>query len=243
MRALGVIQARGGSKRLPRKNVMKLNGVPLIAYAVRAAAAASSLDRVIVSTEDDEIAAIAREYGGDVPFKRPLELAADYADDESIIEHALTFCEQQDGAPYDVVVKLHPTTPFLQPDHIDACVERLRREPEVNCCFTVSHVTEPPQWMFLPASDDGEPTLMLGGKIDGERSHTQLLDRVLIPNGGAYAIRVSAFREQRRVFSDPLRLVVMDEAHSVDIDTELDFMFAEAVGRKYEFTPIETSRK
>ena len=114
MRSLGIIQARGASKRLPRKNVKLLNGAPLISYAVRTALA-STLDRLIVTTEDDEIAELARRYGADVPFRRPQHLAADYASDEDILVHALDFCRDQEKRDYDIIVKLHPTTPFALP--------------------------------------------------------------------------------------------------------------------------------
>jgi CMP-N-acetylneuraminic acid synthetase len=229
VRSLGIIQARGGSKRLPRKNTKLLNGAPLISYAVRTGLA-SSLDRLIVTTEDDEIAELARRYGADVPFRRPDHLAADYASDEDILMHALDFCRDQEKRDYDIIVKLHPTTPFALPAHIDACIAAIK-DTDANCCFTVRHVAEPPQWMFL-VDASGVARTLLGNRIDEQSEHKQLLDKPYFPTGAAYAIRVSAFRARPRVFAEPLRVVTMEPLNSVDIDDELDFTLAELVGRK-----------
>src|SRR5215470_5095173 len=103
MRALGVIPARGSSKRLPRKNILPLNGRPLIAYMI-GAAKASALDRVVVSTEDEEIATVAKGAGGDVPFRRPLALADDYAEDSDILLHANDMVAEQEGSGYGIIV-------------------------------------------------------------------------------------------------------------------------------------------
>jgi len=229
MRALGIIMARGGSKRLPRKNTKLLNGVPLVAYVVRTALA-SRLDRVIVTTDDDEIAAIARAAGADVPFMRPEHLAADYASDEDILTHALDFCRDEEGRDYDIIVKLHPTTPFSLPDHIDVCVDTIKTS-DANCCFTVREVSEPPQWMFV-LDEKGQARTLLGNRMDGDAEHTQLLKKPLFPTGAAYAIRVTAFRSQHQVFAEPLRVTVMDSLRAIDIDDEIDFLVAEQVGRR-----------
>src|SRR5215472_15027703 len=122
--SIGIILARGSSKRLPRKNVKPLLGTPLIGWMI-GAALASRLDRVIVSTEDAEIAEISRAHGADVPFRRPDELAADYASSEAILKHALEAVEKAEGKRYDICVTLQPTTPFVAPADIDGCLAAL----------------------------------------------------------------------------------------------------------------------
>src|SRR2546421_314296 len=115
--AVAVILARGGSRRVPLKNLKLLGGKPLVAWVVEAACRATSLARVIVSTDHDGIARVARTHGAEIPFMRPAELAEDVAS-ELVTQHAVRVLEAQ-GARIDVVVTLQPTTPFLQPEHID----------------------------------------------------------------------------------------------------------------------------
>ncbi|MBT5040288.1 MAG: acylneuraminate cytidylyltransferase family protein [Rhodospirillaceae bacterium] len=237
MRSLGILQARGGSTRIPRKNVKPLLGHPLIAYGGRAALL-SGLSRLILSTDDDEIATAAREYGVDVPFRRPAELAEDVPT-EHVTRHALDWAEAEEGETYDIVVTLQPTTPFILPEHIDACVESVAAS-NAACCFTAQRASQPPQWMFT-LDDGGTATPLLDGAVEGERGVFQSLPACYLPNGGAYATRVSAFRTQDRIISDPARLVIMDAARSVDLDEPEDWVVAEAMGAAHGFSllPLE----
>jgi len=233
LRALGVIPARGGSKRLPRKNILPLNGQPLIAYMI-GAAKASSLDRVVVSTEDEEIARIARSCGGDVPFRRPDALAEDYAQDVDILLHAHDALLEQEGQGYDIVVQLQPTTPFVLPETISACVEALRMGT-ANCCFSARKVSEPPQWMFR-RQPDGNVVPLLDKRIEGDVIHTQWLDVAFFPAGAAYAVRTDVLRRVRTLFVDPVRIVEMDPHRAVDVDEEIDLILANAIAKRWGFT-------
>jgi CMP-N,N'-diacetyllegionaminic acid synthase len=233
MRALGVIPARGGSKRLPRKNILPINGRPLIAYMI-GAAKASSLDRVVVSTEDDEIAGIARGCGADVPFRRPAALAEDYAQDADILLHAHDALAEQEGRGYDIVVHLQPTTPFVLPETISACVEALRAGA-ANCCFAARKVSEPPQWMFR-RQPDGSVVPLLDKRIEGDAIHTQWLELPFFPAGAAYAVRTEALRRTRTLFVDPLRIVEMDSRRALDVDEEIDLILADAIAKRWGFT-------
>ncbi|MDP7343237.1 MAG: acylneuraminate cytidylyltransferase family protein [Alphaproteobacteria bacterium] len=237
MRSLGILLARGGSTRIPRKNVKPLLGHPLIAYGGRAALA-SGLSRVILSTDDDEIAAAAQQYGVDAPFRRPAELSKDVPT-EHVTRHALDWAEADEGAAYDIVVTLQPTTPFILPEHIDACIESVAVS-DAACCFTAQRASQPPQWMFT-LDDDGTATPLLDGVIEGERGVFQSLPACYLPNGGAYATRVSAFRAWGRIISDPARLFIMDAARSVDLDEPEDWLIAEAMGTRHGFSllPLE----
>ncbi|NVJ91177.1 MAG: acylneuraminate cytidylyltransferase family protein [Methylocystaceae bacterium] len=236
MKVLGVIPARGGSTRLPRKNVLPLNGIPLIAYMIKAASACKRLDHVIVSTEDDEIKQIAKKYGADVPFKRPSHLAENYAMDADILLHAIDWFEEHENICFDVVVHLQPTTPFILPETIDKCVASLDN-PNLNSSFAARVASEPPQWMFN-TNEEGIASPILGKEITGEATHTQLLDKVFLPTGGAYAVRVPILREKKSLYADPKCLVEMDWDRAVDIDEDLDLMYAEAVAKKYNIRLI-----
>jgi CMP-N,N'-diacetyllegionaminic acid synthase len=239
MASLGVIVARGASKRLPRKNLLPLAGVPLVAWSIRAARA-SGLDRVVVTTEDREIAEVARQHGADVPFMRPDELAADYARSDDILLHALDATEADDGRRYDVVAYIQPTTPFVQPGDIDRAVETVARG-EAACCFTARDVTEPPWWMFTEGAD-GHARLFIEGSIEGDREHSQKLAKNYFPSGAVWAISCKALREQHRIYCEPLRMVMMDYERSVDIDDETDFVIAETLARHRGFVPEPARR-
>jgi CMP-N,N'-diacetyllegionaminic acid synthase len=229
---LGVIVARGSSKRLPRKNLKPLLGTPLVGWSIRAALA-SKLDRVVVTTEDTKIADAARAYGADVPFMRPAELAADYARSDDILLHALNATEQDDGSLYDVVVYIQPTTPFMRPTDINAAIDVIDRG-EAACCFTAREVTEPPSWMFTEDAN-GEARLLIQGRIEGDREHSQKLNKVYFPSGAVWALDCKAFRAQHRIYCEPLRMLMMDYERSIDIDDEGDLVIAEAVGRHHGF--------
>lgn len=235
-RSIGVLCARGASKRLPRKHTRPIAGLPLVGWMCRAAAA-SGLDRVVLTTEDAEIAAIGRENGADVPFMREAPLAADYASDYDIVVDALDRTEAIDGLSYDIVVMLQPTTPFTSPEDINGCLAALRSDVELGCCFTVRKVSEPPSWMFS-RTDDGRAMPFIDGIGANEVAHKQLLSDLFVPNGAAYAMRADAFRKQRRIYAKPLAFHVMPAERSIDIDEAADLAFAEALASSRGFVPF-----
>jgi CMP-N-acetylneuraminic acid synthetase len=235
-----VIIARAGSKRLPGKNLRPLNGTPLIGYSCRAAAA-SRLDRVIVSTEDDDIAAVAERFGVDAPFRRPRRLAEDWARSEEIVGHALDWAERDEERAYDLVVLMQPTTPFVRPAQIDACLEAMADEATA-CCFTARKANEPPEWMFTE-DDKGYARLLLGGAVSGDREHSQNLPTRYFPTGGVYVVRTDAMRAQRRILCEPSRMVVTAPEYGVDIDDELDRLYAEAVARRFGLRPVPKTER
>lgn len=241
MRSLGIVVARAASKRLPLKNLKPLLGHPLVAWSLRAALA-SRLDRVVLSTEDERIAEVGRRYGADVRYRRPLPLAEDFAGSEEIAEHALDWAEADEGRRYDVVTILQPTTPFVEPSTIDACLS----EVEVaGCmgCITARACAEPPAWLFR-LDEQGFAAPWLEGEVRGEREHSQFLEKLYIPTGAVYANRVEVIRTQRTHIGRPLRFVLMERERAVDIDDEFDFVMAEAVGRHrgFDITPLKKTR-
>lgn len=240
MPSLGVVVARGQSKRLPRKMLRNLAGHPVLAYMARAALA-SGLDRVVLSTDDEEIAAAGARYGIEAPFRRPAELATDFVTNDKVLLHALDWVEAEGDRRYDVAVLLQPTAPFTTARDIDACLEGLR-SGNANCCFTAAPVSEQPHWMFVPRPD-GEVELLMPGHLSGERQHTQKLPRYLHPSGAAWAVRAAALRETGRVYCAPMRVAEVPPERAVDIDTELDLVIAEAVARHFELGLIDATRR
>lgn len=234
MTSLGVICARGSSKRLPRKNVRALAGAPLICWMARAAAA-SAIDRVIVSTEDDEIAALSESAGVPAPFRRPAELASDFASSPDIVSHALDWLKREEGKEYDTLVLLQPTSPFVRTADIDSCLTALQ-DKRFASAFTVRATTEPPQWMFIDGGD-GAARPLLGVAVEGDQEHSQRLAKSWFPSGASYAVRVMELRRQNRIICDPARMVETPSDRCVDVDTALDWVVAEAVAAEHDFRP------
>jgi CMP-N,N'-diacetyllegionaminic acid synthase len=240
MATLGVVVARGQSKRLPRKMLRPLAGHPLIAYMARAALA-SGLDRVILSTDDDEIAATGKSYGIDAPFRRPAELATDFAANDRVLIHALDWVEANERGGYATAVLLQPTAPFTTPDDVDGCIKALSHT-NANCCFTAAPVSEQPHWMFVP-QESGEVELLMPGHLSGDRQHTQKLPRYLHPSGAVWAVRATALRETGRVYCAPMRTVEVPPERAIDIDTALDLLVAEAAAQQFGLALAEPRRR
>jgi CMP-N,N'-diacetyllegionaminic acid synthase len=211
---LAVIPARGGSKGLPGKNLLKVNGRPLIAWSVDAAQAASHIDRVVLSSEDEAIINAARECGCEVPFIRPNSLATDLTATFDVVLHAL------DSLPgYDVVVVLQPTSPLRTVGDIDTACERFGVSG-ASSCVSVTAVSQNPYWMYRV---DERQTLMPLLETLGGISRRQDLPPVYALNGALYIADVSWLRRNRGFMGNDTIAYVMPAERSIDIDSFADF--------------------
>jgi CMP-N,N'-diacetyllegionaminic acid synthase len=225
VRMIAIIPARGGSKGIPGKNIAMLGGRPLIAWTILAAKAAPGFDRVIVSTDDEEIAAVARDFGAEVPFLRPAEFAGDAAPALGVIKHALSLVKAQDGQPYDAAAYLQPTSPFRTTAQIDAAVSLFALHgPD-----TLVSVTRTPHNMVpgslmrrLPAADG----LWLESPA-GQTMRRQDKEVLFARNGPAILI-VSArdILQHDRLYGEGVIGFEMDRLTSLDIDESLDLKMA-----------------
>jgi len=222
-RVLGLVVARGGSVGLPRKNVLPLRGKPLIVYTVDAARAARTLTRTILSSDDAEIIAIARQAGCDAPFVRPAELAGDRSSTVDVALHALDWLERHERWSADIVVMLPATAPLRRAEHIDGAVAALRQRSGVGAVVAVTEADYPPYWML--SIDDGRLRWIFpdGGRVD----HRQQLPAAYRPNGSIYAINVSVLRAERTFYPSETAPFVMAREDSVNIDGAIDFQLAE----------------
>ncbi len=220
MRVLGVIPARGGSKGIPRKNLHPVGGRPLLAWTIDAARGARGLSRCVVSTEDDEIAGVARSFGGDVPFLRPAELATDETPGSAPILHALDEVEARDGASYDAVMCLQPTSPLRTSADIDAALALL--DDEVAAVISVAPARHHPLWMRT-MDERGRLLPLSGSSLPARR---QDLPRAYVLNGAVYIARQHEFRAARTFHLEGARAYVMPEERSIDVDTPLDAQIA-----------------
>lgn len=217
-----LIPARGGSKRLERKNVQDLNGKPLIAHTIEVALSSGVFDRVIVSTEDDEIARIAEEYGADVPFTRPAELASDTTQVVDVTDHALEFVAEEDES-YDHLAVLLPTTPLRTAEDLRSAYERFTSTPEAEFLMCVT------DYQYSPFEALHEQDGLLEHYWDHEFEERRSQERpdVVVDNGAAYIMDVGAYERERTFYGSTLIGYHMPPERSVDIDEQFDMDLAE----------------
>lgn len=222
-RLLAIIPARGGSKGVPRKNLRLLAGKPLIAYAIETALA-SGVDRVVVSTDDPEIAAVARQYGAEVPFIRPVELARDDSPEWLVWRHAIrTLGVAEGGQRIDVLVCIPPTSPLRAVEDVDLCIRTLL-ESDADVVITVKPAERNPYFNMVVLDSEGYARLALSGQaIHHRQSAPPVFDMTTV----AYAARQDFVLKADSMFEGKVKAVVVPAERSLDIDTELDFRFAE----------------
>lgn len=226
MRVLGLVPARGGSKGVPGKNIRPLGGRPLLAWTAAAARRAESLDRLVLSTDSEEIAAVGREHGLDVPFLRPPELARDDTPTLPVVIDALERLERR-GDRFDAVCLLQPTHPFRHPAEIDRAVELLARS---GADAVVSVLPLPtrhhPAWAYFQAPD-GSLRLALEGPEGAPPPRRQELLPAVHREGSLYLTRRDVVMERGSLYGDRLLGITLSDDPRVDIDTEDDFRAAE----------------
>jgi CMP-N-acetylneuraminic acid synthetase len=217
-RIVALITARGGSKRLPRKNVLPVSGKPLIVWTVQAASAARSIARTLVSTDDDEIATVCKSAGGEVPFRRPEHLAGDYSSHYDVVAHAIDWLEANEGGLPDYVLLLQPTTPLRTAEDIDGIAELAGRTGAESLVGVVPVSHHPMLCHRLSATGTLEPYLPRpAGYL-----RTQDLEPAYAVNGALYLFRPEAFRARKQVLGDHPVAYVMPRERSLDVDDAFD---------------------
>lgn len=231
---IGIIPARGKSKRIPKKNIKLLAGKPLIVYTIEAALKADSIDRLIVSTDDREIAEVARKYKTEIPFMRPSCLAEDATPDQPILIHALKWLKEKEGYQPDIVVNLRPTTPFKTPEIIDAVIKKII-DSNANIVRTMTKVTgvHHPYWMYN-LSSNGKATSFDDSIDISQFYQSQLLPPLYRINGAVDAYTVHTILEGDILKEENIMGLVTDEISSIDIDIEYDMEFCEFLIKKQQ---------
>lgn len=218
-RALGLIPARGGSKGVPGKNIRLVGGKPLIAWTIEAAKTSRCLDRVMLSSDDEAIMTVARDYGCDVPFKREVRLAADDTPSMEVVLDALARCPG-----YDWVVLLQPTSPLRTAVDVDAAMAHCVAS-NAPACVSVCEAEQSPYWMYtLGDGTHLRPVLPSTGI-----SRRQDLPPVYVLNGAIYVARTEWLIQEREFITAETVAYKMPDERSIDIDTELDFLRLRAI--------------
>lgn len=219
---LAIIPARGGSKGVPRKNIRPIAGKPLIAWTILQARQSEKIDRVIVSTDDDEVAAVAIQYGAEVPFMRPREIATDNATTEASLLHAVAWLEQNEGYRPDNVVLLQCTSPIRSPGVIDGAIATFESETADSLLSATEF------WHFL-WSDKSAPR---AGYDFRNRPRRQDISETHIrfkENGSIYVTSLAVLIGEQNRLGGKIAMFLMDEHESFEIDTEADFALVECI--------------
>lgn len=228
---LALIPARGGSKGIPRKNIRSFAGYPLIAWSIAAAKQSALVTRIIVSTDDEEIAAVAREWGAEVPFLRPSELAQDKTTDLPVFEHALKFLEEVEGYYPGIIVQLRPTSPIRPKGMVDGAVSILLNHKDADCVRGVVPAAQNPfkMWRFNGEEKPLYPLLEVDGIPEPYNAPRQILPPVYWQTGHIDAIRLATITNKKSLTGDVIYPLMIDPKYTVDIDTPADWVKYEAV--------------
>ena len=228
---LALIPARGGSKGIPRKNIRNFAGYPLIAWSIAAAKQAACVTRTIVSTDDEEIVKVARQYGAEAPFLRPTELAQDQTTDVPVFEHALEWLDANEGYQPEVVIQLRPTSPIRPKDCVDSAVQILMEHADADCVRGVVPAAQNPHkmWRFKGPNQPMTPLLEVEGIAEPYNAPRQILPPVYWQTGHIDAIRVSTIKQKKSLTGDVIYPLVIDPRYTVDIDNLSDWTKYEAL--------------
>ena len=237
---LAIIPARGKSKSIPRKNILHFGGHPLIAWSIAAAKQASLVTRVIVSTDDEEIAEIARKYGAETPFLRPMEYAGDLTPDLPVFHHALTWLAQYEKYKPEIVVQLRPTSPIRPPSCVDDAINILLEHAEAHSVRGVVPAGQNPYKMWSISNKGAmRPILTVTGLREAYNAPRQELPAIYWQTGHVDAIRSDVILTRRSMSGDVIFPLVIDPIYTVDIDTELDWKNAERLVQDGNLTMVK----
>jgi len=214
---LCIIPARGGSKGLLGKNIKNLSGKPLIAYTIEQAKSSKYIDRIIVSTDDNRIAAVSRRYGAEVPFIRPKKLAKDRSGIIDVLLHAIKWMEEKERYHFDTVMLLHVTAPLRTTFDIDSCIELLFRKGAEGI-FSVTEAHRNPYFNMVELKSGRVGLVKKGNFLTRQRA-----PKVYDMNASIYVWKKEALKEKKRVISGKSCIYIMPRNRSVDIDDKLDF--------------------
>lgn len=235
LEVLAIIPARGGSKSIPRKNIQLFAGHPLLAYSIAAALQADAVTRTIVSTDDQEIAALAREYGAEAPFMRPAALAQDNTLDYPVFEQALQWLAENEDYHPEIVVQLRPTSPVRPRGLVDEAVETLLAHPEADSVRGVVPSGQNPHKMWtLGEAGAMQPLLQVKGVVEPYNAPRQALPATYWQTGHVDAIRAATMLEQGSMSGARIWPVHIDARYTVDIDTANDWQRAERLAASGE---------
>ena len=236
MNIIGVIPARGGSKGVPKKNIKPLAGRPLLAWTIDAARASRHITRLIVSTDSQEIADVARECGAEIPFLRPAVISGDLATDVQFLQHAIHFLKEKEGYEPDIVLRLPPTSPLRTAEHIDEGIEKLLAMPYAD---SVRPITEAPKHPYKMWRIDENGIFLVPflnkeftGFDEPQNLPRQLFPKVYVHTGAMDVMRLTTLMDQQSTSGKKVGYFFMAPDDSINIDSSIDFEIAEILMKR-----------
>ncbi len=230
LKILALIGARSGSKGVPNKNIKLLGGKPLMAWVIEAAKKSKYVNRVIISTDSEEYAKIARDWGAETPFLRPAELSGDKSTDFDYVNQAVNWLRENENYEPDIVVRGMPTVPFQQPGDFDGAVEALLNDPEADSSIVMASASQHPA-KALKLVPDGQGGELVVGYISGDPKDAAPLFRQGYAKAyfraNLVAFRPAILDKFKSITGERIRPYIVPQDRSVDIDSELDFIVAE----------------
>lgn len=222
MNPIAIIPARGGSKGVPKKNIALLGGYPLIAYSIAAAKLSTSINRTIVSTDSQEIADIAREFGAEVPFLRPAELAQDSSIDAELFLHAINWFKENEKITPEIIIQLRPTTPLRNPENIKRAIKYLQEHPLASGLRSAHTLADPPHKMFQ-LNNDGywEGFFPDYPRPEYYNLPRQMLPKAYKPNGYVDIIKSEQFLKTKSLYGP--KILGFVTPFTLEVDTPDDF--------------------
>ena len=223
---IAVITARAGSKRLPNKNILNINGKPIIYYSIKAALKSKFIDRVILSTDSKKIMTLGNKYGAETPFLRPKKLSNDTSHHPEVVEHAVSFIENSEKIKFDYVVMLQPTSPFRTSLNIDEGIKKIIKSNK-KTLKSLKEQNYPPWWMFLKKKNNLVPVIKLKKKTNVFNLESQQFPKVFRPNGALYITQRMHLKKYNELVNlDSCSFIIMKNEESFDIDTKDDYLIA-----------------
>ena len=225
MKAIAFIFARGGSKGLPGKNIRPLAGKPLIAWSIEQARAVQRIERVIVSTDCQEIANVARQYGAEVPFMRPKKLARDDSPEWLAWQHALNYLKETEGIFPKVMVSVPTTAPLRSVIDLNNCLDEYGKKGDVDVVVTVTEAVRSPYFNMVKRNSDGTVALVISpsNTLTRRQDAPSVYDMATV----AYVLRPEFVMTHKSIFDGKVRAVHVPRERAIDIDTLNDFKMAE----------------
>jgi N-acylneuraminate cytidylyltransferase len=233
---LALIPARGGSKSIPRKNIRSFAGHPLLAYSIAAALASETISRTVVSTDDEQIAAVARQYGAETPFLRPAQFSLDNTPDLPVFQHALQWLAENEGYQPEIVVQLRPTSPFRRVTHIDNAVYRLLENPAADSVRTVCVPFQNPFKMWRIDPSGFMHPLLETSFPEPYNMPRQALPEVYWQTGYVDAAWTDTILNRNSMTGDRILPLVIGSSEWIDIDSPDDWRRAERLLESGEIT-------
>lgn len=232
MNVVAFIFARGGSKGLPGKNIQIIGGKPLIAWAIECALEVPRISRVIVSTDSNEIAAVARKYGAEVPFIRPSNLATDESPEWLAWRHGLEYLRESDGEMPEIMVSIPPTAPLRKSIDIDKCLDEYEKG-SADVVITVTDSHRNPYFNMVKSNSDGTYSLVFDStEVIGRRQEAPVVyDMTTI----CYVVKSEFIMSHNSIFEGKVQAVHIPIERAIDIDSKLDFFIAQALVESRDF--------